>query len=106
MKAPTSQRIACVNNAGFVMNFSVSVLNIEDGTSQVVGDSGTYPIDQARVIDLANFGIEEGSLIRPHVNAVWGVSNEGNHYVRYASNGATATYNVTGTTLNYSVNLL
>jgi hypothetical protein len=101
-----AQRIACVNNAGFVMNFSVSVLNVEDGTSRVVGDSGTYPINQARVIDLANFGIEEGSLVRPHVNAVWGVSNEGNRYVIYDPDAATATYNVTGTTLNYSVNLL
>lgn len=106
MQLSAVQRIVCVNHAGFVMNFSVSILNIEDGSTRVVGDSGSYPIGQTRVIDLANYGIEEGSLIRPFVHAAWGVSNEGNRYARYAPNGGSATYHVTGTTLNYSVDLV
>ena len=105
-KLPPAQKIVCVNHAGFVMNFSVSILNIEDGSTLVIGDSGSYPIGQTRVIDLADYGIEEGSLIRPFVHASWGVSNEGNRYARYSPNGASATYHVTGTTLNYSVELV
>ncbi|WP_269530901.1 hypothetical protein [Chitinimonas sp. BJYL2] len=97
------QHIACVNNAGFVMDFKVSN---RDGHK--AGDSGGYPINQVRSIDVATLqfngrGAEVGEEIHPVVHAHAGVTKEG-PTVRYAPNGQTATYTVTGTTLIYSIN--
>lgn len=97
------QSIACSNAAGFVMSFKIRALN-DDGTAAFLGDSDEYPIDQTRSIDLSGLGIAEGTWVTPQVYAVWGVGNEGDHYCVYAQNGETATYNVSGTTLSYSVN--
>lgn len=97
------QHIACVNNAGFVMNFQIR--RQRDGRD--AGDSGRYPINQSRRIDLSGleFGgdrLQIGDLVQPRVNAVAGSTRDGPG-VRYAPNGQTATFNVRGTTLDYSV---
>jgi hypothetical protein len=105
MAAMEVQKIACVNNAGFVMNFQVAYLD-EDGNTQVTDNSGNYPIDQTRTIDLAGAGIEEGSFMWPHVHAVLGITKDGEPKVKYAKNGHVGTYEVKGTTLIYSVNLI
>ena len=102
------QTIACVNNAGFVMSFGVEILDIDHGIEETINnlDSGNYPIDQTRSIDLSSTGIAEGTLVRPQVHAVWGDTNHGDRWVQYTKNGQTATFAVSGTTLNYSVNLI
>jgi hypothetical protein len=100
------QTIACVNNAGFVMSFGLQVFDINTGLILTVEgiDSGNYPIDQTRTIDLSTTAIAEGTLVRPQVRAVWGNTEPGNKFVQYTKNGQTATWEVRGTTLNYSVN--
>lgn len=101
--------IACVNNAGFVMSFGLELLDIVNtGRSLIITDvdSGNYPINQVRMLELDQFGLAEGTLIRPHVRAVWGVNNPGDAWVIYQRNGQTATYDVTGTTLFYNVHLI
>jgi hypothetical protein len=102
------QTIACVNNAGFVMSFGLEILDMNTLRPLIIEnlDSGNYPIDQTRSIDLSTTGIEEGTIVRPQVRAVWGDTNLGDRYVVYAANGQTATYEVSGTTLNYSVKLI
>lgn len=95
------QKIACTNNAGFVMKFEVHTT-----TGLQTGDSGNYPIDQTRVIDLGNLGIAEGTEIFPVVHAILGKTNSGEPHVFYSTNGQVATYEVRGSTLNYSVNLI
>ncbi|MCF7223274.1 hypothetical protein [Marilutibacter chinensis] len=99
------QHIACVNNAGFVMSFQIR--RQRDGRH--AGDSGNYPINQSRRVDLSQLefdggGLEVGDLVQPRVHAVLGSTREG-PMVRYAPNGQTATFNVRGTTLHYSVEL-
>jgi hypothetical protein len=95
------QKIACVNNAGFVMNFEVHT------TSGLrTSNSGNYPIDQTRVIDLAGLGIAEGTEVFPVVQAILGKTNSGDPHVYYEQNGQTATYEVKGATLTYSVQLI
>jgi hypothetical protein len=100
--------IACVNNAAFVMSFGFEIFDVQIPATVILEgvDSGNYPIDQTRSIDLATTGIAEGTPIRPQVRAVWGDTNLGNRWVTYANNGETATYDVRGTTLNYSVDLI
>jgi len=104
----TVQTIACVNNAGFVMSFGVEIMDLDQGIEVTINDldSGNYPIDQTRSVDLSTTGIAEGTIVRPQVRAVWGDTNHGNRWVKFAKNGQTATFEVRGTTLNYDVNLI
>lgn len=93
------QKIACVNNAGFVMSFEVT-----DGRLST-GSSGNYPIDQTRTIDLEGVGFSPGDAVWPRVSAVLGRTEDGSQ-VTYQPNGQVATYEVKGTTLDFHVNLI
>lgn len=95
------QKIACVNAAGFVMSFDVRT-----ASGLRTSSSGNYPIDQSRTIDLGDVGLAEGTEIWPVVHAVLGKTKSGNPHVTYQKNGQLATYEVKGTTLNYSVKLI
>ncbi|GII76422.1 hypothetical protein Sru01_14040 [Sphaerisporangium rufum] len=99
--APCVQKIAVVNNAAFVLSWSASTR-----TGERSATTDAYPINQTRTIDLAATAFPEGTDVRPYVHAVAGTDNYGNSYVSYCDNGQTATYTVTGTTLDYSVTLL
>lgn len=102
-----AQYIACVNAAGFVMNFSIKYLDTNTGEWKVgKQNSGNYPIGQERSLNGAENDVPLGSVMAPVVHAILGVSNEGTPFVTYAANGQTATYNVHGTTLIYSVDLV
>ena len=97
--------IACVNNAAFVMNFSIQWLNDDTGLWETCGwNSGNYPIDQYRKSpDLASIGVPDDAVVRPVVHAMAGLSHEGSPFVRCAGGADTVTYIVAGTTLNFSV---
>lgn len=94
------QKIACTNNAGFVMSFYVDIAGVLKTPS-----SGNYPIDQTRTIDLGGLPIAEGTEVWPVVSAVLGDTHSGPH-VGFANNGQVATYEVKGTTLSFSVDLI
>lgn len=99
-------KINCVNNAAFVMNFDVSYLDEDTGNNVTVNDfnSGNYPIDQKKSLDLHGH-VPNGALCKPLVHAVLGNTNLGDTYVRFdESSDLTAVYDVTGTTLFFSVN--
>ncbi|MDY7089732.1 MAG: hypothetical protein SYR96_32085 [Actinomycetota bacterium] len=98
---PCVQKVAVVNNGGFVMNFQ---LTTRDG--QLSAPTDTYPINQWRIVDLASTPFAEGVDVRPLVNATAGDTVPGNVFVSYCANGQTATYTASGTTLDYSVTLL
>jgi|SRR5215470_15480594 len=102
------QTIACVNDAGFVMSFGIEVLDMNTGLPMIVEslDTGNYPIDQTRSIDLSTTGIAEGTFVRPQVRPVWGSTNNGDRYVQYAHNGETASWEVSGIITSYSVHLI
>lgn len=98
------QKIVVVNDAGFVLNFSVASLN-SIGVASYSAPTDNYPIDQSRTIDASTLGIATGTTIFPHVSAIAGNTVDGVR-VQYAPNGQVATYEVQGTTLNYTVTLL
>jgi hypothetical protein len=97
---PEVQKIACVNNAAFVMNFQA----VTQGGKSDLTDN--YPIDQTRVIDLADTPFREGVEFWPEVHAILGKSQSAGEHVVFRMNGQTATYEVNGTTFQYSINLL
>lgn len=98
---PCVQKVAVVNNGGFVINFQ---LTTRDG--QLSAPTDDYPINQWRLVDLASTPFAEGVDVRPLVHAQAGDDVTGNVFVSYCANGQTATYTAAGTTLNYSVTLL
>jgi hypothetical protein len=104
------QRIACVNNGGFVMNFGIQYLDLDETIPQPVMfeglNSGDYPILDTRVIDLIEQGVSEGRLVSPRVNAYWGESEAWVGWLTCAANGQTATFDVSGTTLDVHIKLI
>ncbi|MFF7330301.1 hypothetical protein ACIQU5_27060 [Streptomyces sp. NPDC090306] len=98
---PCVQKIAVVNNAAFVLSWSAATRTGEQSAS-----TDAYPVNQTRTIDLNTTAFPEGTDVRPLVQAVAGTSAYGNSYVSYCDNGQTATYTVSGTTLDYTVTLL
>ncbi|GGK96481.1 hypothetical protein [Mangrovihabitans endophyticus] len=99
--APCVEKVAVVNNGGFTMDFQ---LTTREG--QLTAETDTYPINQWRVIDLTSTTIAEGADVRPLVHATAGTDVQGNVFVSYCTNGQTATYTASGTTLDYQVTLL
>ncbi|MET7877659.1 hypothetical protein ABZS52_12070 [Micromonospora profundi] len=98
---PCVQRITVVNNAAFVMSFSVTASN-----GLETSNTDTYPINQSRTVDLTTTALPVGSDVRPVVDAVAGAQRTPSSFVSYCENGQTATYSVTGTTYDYSVTLI
>jgi hypothetical protein len=98
---PCVQKVAVVNNAGFVLSWAATAR-----TGEQSAPTDKYPINQTRVIDLSTTSFAEGTDVRPYVQAVGGTKEFGSSYVSYCDNGQTATYTVTGTTFDYSVTLL
>jgi hypothetical protein len=102
------QYIACTNNAGFDMNFSVQYLDSSGNWNTTEWNSGTYPIDQTRTSpDLGSIGVPSSALaVTPYVHAILGDHGQGSPFVSYSANGQTGTYEVKGATLNFSVDLI
>jgi hypothetical protein len=98
---PCVQKISVVNNAAFVMSYR---LQTREGITTAPTDN--YPINQTRTTDLTTTELPLGADVRPLVSAVAGDENLGNLFVSYCDNGQTATYSVTGTTLDFQVTLL
>ncbi|MFI5821339.1 hypothetical protein ACIA8I_19895 [Streptomyces rishiriensis] len=98
---PCVQKMAVVNNAGFVLSWAATAR-----TGEQSAPTGEYPINETRVIDLSTTSWPTGTDVRPYVEAVGGTKEFGSSYVSYCDNGQTATYTVTGTTFDYSVALL
>ncbi len=98
---PCVQKISVINNGGFVIDFQITT---RDGQLSAATDD--YPIDQYRVVDLNSTPIAAGTDVRPLVHAQAGNTVAGNVFVSFCTNGQTATYTASGTTLNYSVTLL
>ncbi|MEV8509915.1 hypothetical protein AB0368_34525 [Actinoplanes sp. NPDC051475] len=99
--SPCVQKIAVVNNGGFVLNFQITTRE-----GQLSAPTDDYPVNQWRLIDLTSTPLEEGVDVRPLTHATAGDDVLGNTFVSYCANGQTATYTASGTTLNYTVTLL
>jgi len=98
---PCVQKVAVVNNGGFVMNFQITTR-----TGELSAPTDDYPVNQWRLIDLTSTPLTLGDDVRPLVHATAGDDVLGNNFVSYCDNGQTATYTASGTTLNYTVTLL
>lgn len=94
------QKVAVVNDAAFVMSFDVQT------PGGKTDSSGNYPIDQSRTIDLGDTPFREGIEIWPVIHVVLGKTKSADEHVIFKMNGQTATYEVRGATLTYSIKLL
>lgn len=99
-----AQYVKVLNHGGFQMSFALSRA---DGTQ--AGATDYYAVEQIRTVDLATlrFGADQqplktGDEVCPAVSVVMGVKNTG-PAIRYAENGRSVMYVVTGTTLGYDI---
>ena len=58
------------------------------------------------MIDLAETPFREGIEFWPEVHAILGKTQSASDHIVFKLNGQTATYEVRGTTLNYSIKLI
>jgi len=100
---PQVSEVCVINHAGFVMYFDEQNIRTQSWMSH----TDTYPIDQTRCIDLASTdGAEEGDKFQTRVHAIGGKTLSAQRQVEYRSNRLKATFECTGTTLNYDCSLL
>lgn len=99
------QKISCSNDAAFVMDFKIGYKDKEGKEKESKTNSGSYPIDQWRTIDLSNLdpAIDEGTEVWVKAHASGGTTNNGNTKLVYRKNNQVASYVVKGTTLIFSV---
>jgi hypothetical protein len=103
------QKIACINNSGFVMNFSIRWQDTHGNWNITSWNSGNYLINETRTSpDLKEIGVNPitAVLVTPYVEAVLGKHESGSPCLEYQPNGVIGTYQVKGTTLNYNVELI
>ncbi|MEX5512539.1 D-arabinono-1,4-lactone oxidase [Pseudomonas paralactis] len=99
------ERIGCLNNGIFVMNFSIQWLDSTGQWHTCDWNSGNFENGLYKVSpSLASLGIPADAIgVAPYVSAVAGIQNRGEPLVQTANNGRLAAYEVTGTTLNFKV---
>ncbi|MBB5020083.1 hypothetical protein HNQ59_003396 [Chitinivorax tropicus] len=101
------QHIVCINRGSLVCRFQIQ--RLYDGVQAKAGQSGNILYGQHRTIDLeavagGDLQLDVHDWIRPVVNAVWGDEQAGPP-LRYAPNGMTAVFEITGTPLTFRVDL-
>lgn len=99
------ERIGCLNNGIFVMNFSIQWLDSAGQWHTSDWNSGNFENGLYKVSpSLALLGIPADAIgVAPYVSAVAGIQNQGAPLVQSTHNGRLAAYEVTGTTLNFKV---
>ncbi|WP_196592806.1 hypothetical protein [Pectinatus sottacetonis] len=103
------EKISCVNSAAFVMEFKVKYADEDGNELNADWSSGKYPVGQSRTCDLAELShpIPEGAPIWIQVHAILGKTKTSNtHKFFYKKNKQSASFKVTGTTLNFSIHEL
>lgn len=99
------ERIGCLNNGIFKMNFSIQWFDSSGKWQTSAWNSGDYDNGLYKVSPpLSSVGVPSDAIgVAPLVSAVLGTSNRGTPLVQPANNGRLAAYLVTGTTLDFNV---
>eukprot|EP01062_Namystynia_karyoxenos_P083840 TRINITY_DN973_c0_g1_i3.p1 TRINITY_DN973_c0_g1~~TRINITY_DN973_c0_g1_i3.p1 ORF type:complete len:704 (+),score=278.46 TRINITY_DN973_c0_g1_i3:82-2193(+) len=100
---PKVSKVCVANDAGFVLRWHAT----DRRTGGASSDSGDYPVDQTRCIDLGPIpGVKEGDSVDATVKAVLGKTKDVATPVIYSNSSYGATFTCRGTTLSYHCNLL
>ena len=111
MAATPVQKISCSNMAAFVMFFQVHYKNPKSITSDHLDwSSGNYPVGKTKTCDLAQFDnvLKKGASVWIRVDAIAGKNKNSNKdsFVYSKDNGQMAKFEVKGTTLDYTINVI
>lgn len=92
-------RVCVVNNAGFVVNFGLHDCN----TALESPDSGNFPIDQHRCMEVSKLpNVTAGQIVRLSTDAVAGKRALAEPALRYSPSSNVATFECKGTTMDYT----
>ncbi|WP_342623909.1 FAD-binding protein [Pseudomonas alkylphenolica] len=99
------ERIGCLNSGIFVMNFSIQWFDSTGRWHTSEWNSSNFENGLYKVSPpLSTLGVPADAIgVAPYVSAVLGTSNRGAPLVQSANNGRLAAYEVTGTTLDFTV---
>lgn len=88
------------NQGGFVVKLQFVYWD-DLGNKIHVDGTGSFPIGQSESADPGAYGVPNGSLVALYAFVVWGSDNEANQVFTYqAGSDTTASYTISGTTLN------
>jgi FAD/FMN-containing dehydrogenase len=102
------EKIGVLNNGIFIASFSIQWSDSTGKWNTTTWNSGDFDNGLYRVSPpLSSIGVPgNAKSVTPYVSAKAGTSNQGTPFVQSANNGRLAAYEVTGLTLNFSVNPL
>lgn len=88
------------NQGGFVVKLQFVYWDNQGNKIHVDG-TGPFPLGQTESADPGEQGVPSGSLVSLYAFVVWGSDNEANQVFMYQSGSdVTASYTISGTTLN------
>ena len=98
-----ASKVCITNDAGFVMNYWFDDVI----TGEKSASTDNYDIDQTKCLAIADAipDVTEGSLILTYTKAILGETQTVDTAITYSASAPVASYNCTGTTLDYSCKL-
>ncbi len=98
-------QICLKNHGGFVVKLQFVYWD-ENGNKVHVDGTAGYDVLQQETADPGQYGVPDGSLVSLYAFVVWGSDNTANQIFVYQNNNpVTATYTISGTTLNNDLTL-
>ena len=101
-RASKAKRVCVNNNAAFNLHWNF----VNQFSGNVSPDSGSYPINQSRCMDITDVpNVESGDFLNIKVAAIAGLTKNLDTGVIYDPNAGTAVYQCSGATLTYGCKL-
>jgi hypothetical protein len=106
MAIPKVGKFSLHNGGGFVCRIMFNYMD-DSGHSNTTGQSGDILLGQTKVVDPAELGVPNGSIVTLKAFVVWGTNNTAQQsFVYEKGNPAIAKYTITGTTLDNTLGLI
>jgi len=99
-------KMSLKNSGGFVARIQFSYLD-DSGEKKLTSQTGDITLGFSKTVDPGDLGVPNGAMLYMYVFVVWGTDNEAKRaFVYEKGNVSTASYVITGTTLNNDLGLL
>ena len=99
-------KMSLKNSGGFVARIQLSYLD-DEGEKKLTGQTGDITLGFSKTVDPGELGVPDGAMLYMHVFVVWGYDNEAKRaFIYEKGNVNTASYIITGTTLNNDLGLV
>jgi len=99
-------KMSLKNSGGFVAKIQICYID-SNGEKQLTGKSGDIPLGQTKTVDPGDMNVPDGATVYMYAFVVWGKDNQATQaFVYQKNNTSTASYDISGTTLNNDLGLI